>query len=209
MKITDDVYALESTRGNYAYVILGPTAILVDTGHPGQGQKIMDELGSLNVEPKDVRHILITHHDVDHIGNAAYLERATGAQVWAPQIDLPYILGQKPRPGIKRFAALLMRAEIPAQVHPFPPENEMQGLKIIPTPGHTPGHVCLLYKDVLFAGDLVVGLRGQLRLSPALMTWDTALVKESARKIAAFPFRWVCPAHGAPVERGNLWEQLL
>jgi glyoxylase-like metal-dependent hydrolase (beta-lactamase superfamily II) len=80
--------------------------------------------------------------------------------------------------------------------------------KIIPTPGHSPGHVCLLFKDVLFAGDLVFGRNGGLSLSPAIMTWDMAQVKESAKKVAAFPFSWVCPAHGAPMKRGDLWEQL-
>lgn len=208
MKITNEVYSLEATRGNYAYAILGPNVMLVDTGRPGQGQKILDELRALNVQPKDVHDILLTHHDVDHIGSAAFLQRATGANVWASRIDIPYILGQKPRHGIKRFLSLLIRCEIPDPIREFPPENELAGVKIIPTPGHTPGHVCLLFKDVLFAGDLVFGRKAALGLSPAIMTWDTAQEKESAKKVAAYPFVWVCPAHGAPIKRGSLWEQL-
>jgi glyoxylase-like metal-dependent hydrolase (beta-lactamase superfamily II) len=209
MKITDEVYALESTRGNYAYAILGSPPMLVDTGRPGQGRKILQELSSLNIPAKSVRHILLTHHDVDHIGSAAYLQQATSAQVWASQTDLPFILGQKPRPGIKRIASLLMPAEIPVNVSAFPPENKLEGIRIIPTPGHTPGHVCLLYKDVLFAGDLVVSFKGKLSLSPGIMTLDMSQVKESAHQVAALPFYWICPAHGAPIERGQLWDQML
>jgi glyoxylase-like metal-dependent hydrolase (beta-lactamase superfamily II) len=208
MKITNEVYALDSTRGNYAYVILAPTVILIDTGHPGQGQKILDELGSLNVAPNDVRHIFLTHHDVDHIGNAAFLQGKTDAKIWASQIDIAYITGKTPRTGIKRLAAWLMPAKIPTQISAFPPENELEGIKIISTPGHTPGHVCFLYKDVLFAGDLVIGSKSKLQLSSAIMTWDMAQVKESAQKVARLPFHWVCPAHGAWTERGKLWEQL-
>jgi len=208
MKITDDVYALESTRGNYAYAVLAPAPVLVDTGRPGQGQKILDELRSLGVRPEDLRHIYLTHHDVDHVGSAAFLQRATGAKTWASHTDLPYILGEKPRPGLKRLATLLMRPEIPAQIGAYPADGRLEGLQVIPTPGHTPGHVCLLYRDVLFAGDLVFGFNGRLTLSPAVMTWDPAQVKESARKMAAYPFRWVCPAHGAPLERRDLWERL-
>jgi glyoxylase-like metal-dependent hydrolase (beta-lactamase superfamily II) len=101
-----------------------------------------------------------------------------------------------------------MPAKIPTQISAFPPENELEGIKIIPTPGHTPGHICFLYKDVLFAGDLVIGSKNKLQLSPAIMTWDMAQVKESARKVAPLPFNWVCPAHGTWTERGKLWEQL-
>jgi hypothetical protein len=52
VKITDDVYALNSTKGNYAYLILREKNILVDTGRPGQGKSILDELKSLNINLK-------------------------------------------------------------------------------------------------------------------------------------------------------------
>ena len=208
MKITDEVYALESTRGNFAYVILGEGAMLVDTGLPGQGHRILKELGKLNVQPRDVRHIFLTHHDVDHIGNAAYLQQACGAQVWASAIDLVYILGQTPRPWLKRMASRLFDAKVPASIKTYPPENTLEGLTIIPSPGHTPGHVCLLYKDVLFTGDLVVSRRTKLLLSPPFMTWDGEMVEASARNVGKYPFHWVCTAHGRAKERGDLWERL-
>jgi hypothetical protein len=47
LKITDDVYALDSTKGNYAYLILGEEIIMVDIGRPGQGKGILNELESL------------------------------------------------------------------------------------------------------------------------------------------------------------------
>lgn len=36
MQITNEVYALDSTRGNYAYLIKGEETILIDTGRPGR-----------------------------------------------------------------------------------------------------------------------------------------------------------------------------
>ncbi|WP_374119145.1 MBL fold metallo-hydrolase [Clostridium sp. OS1-26] len=72
-----------------------------------------------------------------------------------------------------------------------------------PTPGHTPGHTCILYKDILFAGDLVDSRKGKLRSYPN-MNWDEAVLMESIKNISHFPFKWVCPAHGIPVvERGD------
>ena len=75
MKVTDNVYALNATKGNYAYLIADKEIVLVDTGRPGQGKGILKELESLNIKPKDIKHILLTHHDVDHIGNPLCLKR--------------------------------------------------------------------------------------------------------------------------------------
>jgi glyoxylase-like metal-dependent hydrolase (beta-lactamase superfamily II) len=208
MKITEEVYSLDSTRGNYAYAVLGSTVMLVDTGRPGQGPGILRDLRALGVQPGDVRHILLTHHDVDHIGSAAFLQRETGAQVWASHTDIPYILGEKPRYGIKRIVGALMRTPAPAGLKSYPESGEVEGVRVIPTPGHTPGHVCLLYQDVLFAGDLVMSMGGPLGLSRPLMTWDMDAVRESARKVGEYDFRWICPAHGQPTERGDVWEKL-
>ena len=209
MKVTENIYALDATRGNYAYLVRTPAgAVLVDSGRPGQGKKMLPELAALGIQPKDIQHIFLTHHDVDHIGSATFLQRETGAQVWASQTDIPYILGQKPREGHKRLISALMRPEIPAGIHAYPPDGKIEGFEVIPTPGHTPGHVCLLYQDALFAGDLVFAPNGRLQLSPGIMTWDMDQVKESARKIGAYSFRWICPAHGVPMLRGNAWEKL-
>jgi glyoxylase-like metal-dependent hydrolase (beta-lactamase superfamily II) len=60
LKITEDVYALDSANWNYAYLILGEEIILVDTGRPGQGKNILKEIKSMNIKPQDIKHILIT-----------------------------------------------------------------------------------------------------------------------------------------------------
>jgi len=121
LKVTGDVYALDATKGNYAYLILSEEIILVDTGRPGQGKAILNELKSMNIKPEDIKHILITHHDIDHIGNLALLEEETGASIWASKEDIPYIYGEKNREGIKRFLSFIFRIKKP----------EIHSLKII------------------------------------------------------------------------------
>lgn len=208
MKVTDNVYALESTKGTYAYVIIDQPVILIDSGRPGQGKNILSELASLNVRPADVRHILLTHFDIDHMGNVAFLERETGASVWASQTEIPYILDEIARPGHKRLIAALMPAKKPQHVQSLSDKPIADKVAAIPTPGHTPGHVSYLYKHVLFAGDLVVTLKGRIQPSPAFMNWNTAMLMDSIAKTGAYPFRYVCPAHGRPVEREQQWEML-
>ncbi|MGZ7160381.1 MAG: MBL fold metallo-hydrolase, partial [Methanobacterium sp.] len=60
MKVTENIHALNSTRGNYAYLILGEKVNLIDTGRPGQGKGILNELGTINVNPEQIKNILIT-----------------------------------------------------------------------------------------------------------------------------------------------------
>ncbi len=200
LKVTDNVYALESTKGNYAYVILGEEISLIDTGRPGQGKGILKELKAMDIEPEDIKHILITHHDVDHIGSLAFLEKKTGANIWASKEDIPYICGDKNRPGIKRFFSFILRAKKPEKINPYPENHKILDMEVIPTPGHTPGHVCLLYRDILFVGDLFRTSNGQIGPMRSFMNWNTDLSMESIKKVADLHFKWLCPAHGKPVE---------
>jgi len=209
MKVTDDVCALDSTKGNYAYLILGEETILVDTGRPGQGKGILNDLKSMNIEPHDIKHILITHHDVDHVGSAAFLQQATGAKVWASKEDIPYINGVKNREGIKRFISFIMRIKKPENINPYPENKKILDIEVIPTPGHTPGHVCLLYKDVLFVGDLVRTSKGKITPMKSFMNWNTSMARESIKKVADYHFEWICPAHGEPIKRDGQLKELL
>ena len=208
LKVTDNVYALDSTKGNYAYVILGEEIILVDTGRPGQGKGILNDLKSMGIEIQDVKHILITHHDVDHIGSLAFMQQATGAKIWASKEDIPYIYGEKSRPGIKKLISVIMRVKKPENVNPYPEDGKIENVEVIPTPGHTPGHVCLLYKDILFIGDLFRTSNGKVSPMGSFMNWDGSVLKQSIAKIDNCDFKWICPAHGGPIKRDGQLKEL-
>lgn len=207
MKVAENVYALKSTRGAYAYIILGKEIILVDTGLMWQGKGIIKELTAMNIKLEDIKHIVLTHHDLDHIGNVYMLQRLTKARVWASSEDIPYIMGNKERPGIKKLFSFVFRVKKPEKIEAYSTSQQIDDIEIIKTPGHTPGHVCVLYKDILFAGDLVKNKNGQLRPYPN-MNWDEALLMNSIKSISGIPFNWVCPAHGEPIERGNQWKDM-
>lgn len=204
MKVVGNVYALDSTKGNYAYLIMDKEVTLIDTGRPGQGKGILNELKSLNIKPRDIKNILITHHDVDHIGNLALMEKETDANIWASKEDIPYICGNKNRHGIKKYLSFILRAKKPKKILSYPPDQRILDIKVVPTPGHTPGHVCLLYKDILFAGDLLRSSKGQLEPMKSFMNWDTSLLQESIKKVSNLHFKWICPAHGEPIEKDTI-----
>jgi glyoxylase-like metal-dependent hydrolase (beta-lactamase superfamily II) len=207
MQIEENVYALESTKGSYAYLINDKETILIDTGNPRKFKNILKEIESLNIKPKNINHILLTHHDVDHIGNAALLQEETGATLWAPKEDIPYILGDKSRPGIKKIAALLLRSKKPEKIKAYN-DQKIGDIEIIQTPGHTPGHVSFLYKDIFFAGDLVRNSNGLKKL-PKMGNYNEKSINESILKMSKYSFKWVCPAHGEPFEVKDEWKQLV
>lgn len=201
MKITDDVYMLDKSRHSHVYLVLTPEPVLIDTGMSFEGKAMRSELETLGF--KSIRHILLTHHDVDHIGNAARWQAETGASVHAPAEDIPYITGVKPRHSFKKYVGKLMRVPVPQSLEPFDNNAVINGIRVIPTPGHTPGHACFLYKDVLFAGDLLENKKRALMPYPAPWDWDYQVMLESIAAVSAYPFTLVCPAHGKPIKRGS------
>lgn len=208
LKVTDGIYLLEEAKGSFVYLVLGDEPVLVDTGMAGKGPKIIEALARLGIHSGDLAHIVLTHQDVDHIGNAKQLQMWSGATMWAPEIEIPFIHGERKGPGIRKVISSLMRVHHPSGVRPYEAGAQIGGLEVIPAPGHTPGHVCLRRGDVLLAGDLVTTRRGKLKPSPGLLTWNKDELRKSMRAVGKLDFDWVCPAHGLPVRRGNLWEAL-
>ena len=203
MKISDEVYLLDSTKGNYVYLILAQETILIDTGLPKNGEGILNELKSMNIKPHDIKHILITHDDVDHVGGLALLEKESGAKIWASKDDIPHIMGELNRHVIKRILNYVVKLEKPENINPYPENGMIDDIKVIPTPGHTVGHVCLLYKDVMFVGDLFRTSNGEISTGPSFANWNNSILKESVINIDKYDFKWICPAHGEPIKRDN------
>ena len=210
MEVTKDIHLLENeTKGSFVYLILGDEPVLVDTGMRGRSKRIIAALEKLGLHQSDLAHIVLTHQDFDHIGNAKALQDYySNATVWAPEIEIPYIHGEQNGPGIRHVFQRIMRVDHPTGVKPYEAGKQIGNLEVIPAPGHTPGHVCLRHGDVLLAGDLVMTRKGQLQPAPGFLTWDKTALQKSLREVGRLTFDWVCPAHGTPVRRGSMWETL-
>ena len=203
MKIEEDVYVLDSTKGNYVYLILAEEITLIDTGLPKNGKGILNELKSMDIKPHDIKHILITHDDLDHVGSLALLEKASGAKIWASKEDIPHIIGEVNRHVIKRIMNYIVKLENPENINPYPEDGMVGDIKVIYTPGHTVGHVCMLYKDIMFVGDLFRTKNGEIIAGPSFANWNNSILKESILKIDEYDFEWICPAHGEPIKRNG------
>ena len=210
MFITDKVYLVEASKGAYVYALrLADGVTLIDTSFPGHGAQIAEELQAKQLD--QVKHILLTHHDVDHIGNVAMLQQKYHCDVYISEIDMPYALGTKKRPGLKKIVSFLVKTVPPERLQALPSgnfaisiANSIPEIQIIPTPGHTPGHTCFLFDGVLLAGDSLNSGNGKLQKSPPVMSWDRRQEIASAKAMNSLKFDWVCPAHGKPVKTSKI-----
>src|SRR6188508_2256041 len=101
-RITDGVWRVLKGYVN-AYVVESDEGlILVDTGMPKKAGPIQETIRDMGRDAKDVRHILVTHHHLDHVGSLSALAQLTGATVYAPAGDAPIIRGDRKPPGPNR-----------------------------------------------------------------------------------------------------------
>ncbi|HEX77809.1 MAG TPA: MBL fold metallo-hydrolase [Dehalococcoidia bacterium] len=203
MEVTEGVHLITGVRGCNCYLITKPELILIDTGMPGQAGKVLDYISDLGYSGRDLKRIVLTHHDVDHIGSAAELQRLTGAEVCMHRADADCVVGRSPRrPFWKAWLSGLAKVWgqfQPPQITRFLDNGETVGpLRVIHTPGHSAGSISLCYGNVLFVGDLL-RWAGPLREVPHPAHQDNKLVGASIRKIAELDFLILCPGHGKPI----------
>jgi glyoxylase-like metal-dependent hydrolase (beta-lactamase superfamily II) len=179
---------------------------VIDAGMPGYGRRILGLVRHLGYGPQDVKQILVTHSDLDHVGGLKSLVDATGAAVYASPESAKCIRARRNPPHMKMpMAAVAMvvswafRRGVPVRYEVSDGEllNLAGGIRVIATPGHTPDHTCYFWERerVLFAGDLLHHVR-DLALTPDRITWNRADARQSAHKVLALDPAIICIGHG-------------
>jgi glyoxylase-like metal-dependent hydrolase (beta-lactamase superfamily II) len=221
MKLNDDLYVLPlpiERDGQAMFLntslILDAThgATLIDTGLPGQYDAIAAALAEAGLGVADLRQIILTHQDIDHVGSLHDLVQSSRARVLAYAVETPFIDGTHP----PRFATpemLAQRPELRPVVERFqytPVDEQLQdgvrldlagGVRVVFTPGHTPGHMCLYHErsGTVIAGDSMTAEAGKLMGPNAGATPDLPLAMQSVRKLAELDVRAIVCYHGGVV----------
>lgn len=201
------VYCIDEAGAARVFYV-APEHTLIDAGMPHRANRILGGLAQLGVQPIHVRRIILTHHHWDHVGSLWELKRRTGAKVFAHTRDAEYINGQHPRrPPRQAFARIaywtfgvmgahdLVNVDVDVCVKDW---DRIGAFTVIHTPGHTPGHICLLWQDVLFSGDLLLPGPSVFRETPHAFTADVPASRASIRKIAGLEFQAILAAHHTP-----------
>ncbi len=215
MEVIPQVYHLSGSFVNF-YLIAEPDGLtLIDTGLSRHFKTTLQAISQLGRSPTDLKRILITHSDGDHVGALADLKAATGAQICANPIEARAIAAARPSRELKRqgLRAILLMLIMPlfkvkpAQVDELLSDGQelpiLGGLRVVNTPGHTPGHISLYAPaaKILFCGDSMVAEdNGTLRCSRGANTWDEAKARESMKIQQALGAEIVCSGHG-PIVR--------
>lgn len=192
-QIGKHIWRPQTTKGSHTYLVqAGQNWVLIDTGYPHQAGRLITEL---ETKIRRLDGILLTHHDFDHIGGAARLQKRFGAPVYLHSLDIPFFHGARKKPRGKNAAGLLSRmlAGTPDNVIPLE-KVDYPGITWFLMPGHTPGHCIFHFDDVLFTGDLFANPD-----RPENM-WkyhgDFAAAGASLAKAARLDAAVFCPAHG-------------
>lgn len=156
-------------------------ATVVDTGQWCVPDVIEGGLFAVGLDWSAVGSVIVTHKHPDHwIGLPGALERAADAVVYAGAQDIPHIAS--PRPIVAVGAG-----------------DRVMDLAIIPTPGHTPGHIAV-HDEV--AGVLVVG--DAITWGPAIgfdllaTSEDREQTRASLGILASLSFDTLLAGHGLP-----------
>jgi hydroxyacylglutathione hydrolase len=209
MQILPDLFMMDGVRGAHCFLLTTREGlIVVDTGMPGQMEKVLANIKAVGKKPEDVKLIVLTHADLDHSGSAAALRARTGAPIAAHELDALALAGTRPGKKVKgaiRVVFAILGLLLPPLPHfsadRYLSEGDQLGdWKVLFTPGHTEGSISLyLEGKALIPGDALRCDRAGSPIPPsAPLTHDMVTAMESVARLAKLKFGILLPGHGAP-----------
>jgi glyoxylase-like metal-dependent hydrolase (beta-lactamase superfamily II) len=87
--IFDNIFLIDSflSISNQYLITFNDFCVLIDTGIKGNSLNILSSIKSLGYKSLDLKYILITHSDGDHVGSLAALKKQTNAVVYSSQLE--------------------------------------------------------------------------------------------------------------------------
>ncbi len=217
---------MRPTIVNVYLVRAGDAWTLVDTGMNTEDSvaAFRGALAEVGIAPTSITRLVGTHHHVDHFGTSEPYRILTHAEVYLHPLEaeratlmghvggehteylrqhgVPEVPDDQRLPPPSRFFGTWYAPARPD--HLLGDEDEIplgdgRSLEAIWTPGHTPGHCCLLLKPdgILFVGDHLLP-----KITPHVGLWPNGPENPlgdflaSHEKIQRYDARLVCPAHG-------------
>jgi glyoxylase-like metal-dependent hydrolase (beta-lactamase superfamily II) len=200
--VTDNLTQLTRVHFVNAFLVRETDGLtLVDTTMGGAADALLEAASAAGAP---IRRIALTHGHGDHVGSLDVLKQRLGdsAQVLMPELDARIHAGEKPEgklPG--SWPKLTTVPDVRLK-----PGDRVGSLEVVPSPGHSPGHVAFLdTRDrALIGGDVFTAYGGlavtnhfKLRFPfAAIATWDKEQDVESARALRALDPAVLVVGHG-------------
>lgn len=221
MEIAPSLHRIGSSLVNSYLVEDAGWITIIDAGLPGNWGDLQAELAAMGRSLDDVRGVVLTHGDTDHIGFAERIRRERGVSVFVHESDAARARGEVKKPSsgwgpikIRPLAGFLLYTarkgglRIPPLTSPVTFGDaatlDLPGTpRMVHLPGHTPGSVAVHVPsvDAIFMGDAFTTrsvLTGDSGPRPAPFTLEPAQALASLSKLDDLQARWVLPGHGEP-----------
>jgi glyoxylase-like metal-dependent hydrolase (beta-lactamase superfamily II) len=209
-----------------SYLVADSTGVtIVDAGLPGYWSQLPGELERMGRSIDDVRGVVLTHGDTDHVGFAERLRRERGVPIFVHADDAGRARGEVTKPStgwgkvsVRALVGFLWYAgrkgglRVPPVKEVMPADDgatlDLPGSpRVIHIPGHTPGSAAIHVPavDALFVGDALTTrnvLTGESGPRIAPFTLDPETARASWAKLDGIDAHWVLVGHGDPWDRG-------
>ena len=194
-----------------AFLVAGDDGLtLVDVGSAGAADIVLGALDALGHTTRDIKRIIVTHAHPDHVRGLAQIRRQCKARVLIHSDDVAWLqLGRVPGGGRCSLLGTLLDRVPVMHWDPVDPDGTLEdgdtvdGLRVIHTPGHTPGHIALLHEPTktLLTGDAVLHRGPDPAQGPDGLSSDPFAARISLAKLPA-DVKAIGFAHGTPMADG-------
>lgn len=222
-EVAPGVWHARAKRVAWVLIVDGSDVTLVDTGYPGDRERVIDSLERVGRSPTDVAAVILTHAHPDHVGSGEYFRSVMRTPVFVHESEVPNATGQRiEQVGIPTLLARIWRPEVAMWVRDvvalkathverlgaaqtFTTERlDVPGRPVpVPTPGHTSGHSAfhLPERGALLVGDALMTQHGLAhapgpQLLPSFFNHDTDRALASLQLLSDLDADVVVPGHG-------------
>ena len=210
MEVVPGIHKIDGTWGGNVYLLVDDDGLdLVDAALPFNTGKILRYINRLGRDPSELRYLILTHAHPDHTGTIPNLSSRANLQVLVHPQDT------KVRPDGRRwlyfpgrhlvaaywdlpFFRRIYAQEMVEEGHRLP---IMGGLRVLHTPGHTPGSIVLHLEErgVLFTGDILLSDGKRFTRPIPFPGTNFKEYRRSVERLARMEFDVACVGHGRPL----------
>lgn len=193
MEKIKDIYWIPAAGIDSNIYVIGN--ILVDAGTGRNEEYIFSQLKTEGISPSDIEMIVNTHCHYDHVGGNCLFP---DAKVAIHEIDaVPLREEGHPLTVSSMFGDIIQRHDTDIELKEG---DKIADFKVLHTPGHTKGGICLYDGETLISGDTVFSHGGFGRTD---IGGDLNDMKNSISRLNELEVEYLLPGHGPCVNQGN------